>query len=232
MVTWMVTDLPQFRDRARVFRDRAEAGRVLAGMLSEYRSTGAVVLAVPAGGVPVAAEIARALGLPLEVAVVSKITFPWNTEAGYGAVAWDGTALLNEEVLPHAGLSEVQVQEGLAHTAEKVARRVKVFRGDRPFPDLAPQPVILVDDGLASGFTMRVTVQAARHAGARTVVLAVPTAHVEAVRKLSGMVEAVYCPNIRRSRPFAVAEAYQNWYDVGEEEAKGAISAVTHGTEP
>ncbi|MEN6305676.1 MAG: phosphoribosyltransferase family protein, partial [Armatimonadia bacterium] len=95
----MLHDSPQYRNRLHALADRAEAGRLLAEMLERYRSTEALVLAIPAGGVPVAYEIARTLGLPLDVAVVSKITLPWSTEAGYGAVAWDGTVKLNQQWL-------------------------------------------------------------------------------------------------------------------------------------
>ena len=221
----MVIELPELRNRVHVFRDRTEAGEVLARMLEGYRGSEALVLAVPAGGVPVAAAIARELGLALDVAVVSKITLPWNTEAGYGAVAFDGTVRLNESLLPELGLSEEEVAEGIERTKQKVERRVKALRGERPVPDLTHRTAILVDDGLASGFTMRVAVEALRNAGAREVVVAVPTAHAEAVRRLAGAVEVLYCPNIRGGGRFAVAEAYERWSDVEEEEVERILEA-------
>jgi len=221
----MVIELPELRNRVHVFRDRTEAGEVLARMLEGYRGSEALVLAVPAGGVPVAAAIARELGLALDVAVVSKITLPWNTEAGYGAVAFDGTVRLNEALLPELGLSEEDVAEGIERTKRKVERRAKTLRGDRPLPDLTHRTAILVDDGLASGFTMRVAVEALRNAGAREVVVAVPTAHAEAVRRLAGAVEVLYCPNIRGGGRFAVAEAYERWSDVEEEEVERILEA-------
>lgn len=145
-------------------------------MLDVYRRTDAIVLAVPAGGVPVTGVIARRLAISLEVAVVSKISLPWNTEAGYGAVAFDGTMRLNEDLVAHLGLTEEQIQEGVNQTTQKVIRRIKRFRGDRPFPDLTQRPAILVDDGLASGFTMLVAIEALRKTGTGAICVAVPTA--------------------------------------------------------
>ena len=125
-----IFDLPKLRNRVRVFRDRASAGKVLAGMLEEYRDSHAMVMGIPAGGIAVAVEIARELDLPLDIAVVSKITLPWNSEAGYGAVAFDGTVMLNEELLSRLNLSNREIQAGIKKTEQKVARRVAMFRED------------------------------------------------------------------------------------------------------
>lgn len=219
-----VFDLPHLRDRSRVFCDRAHAGRVLAGMLEDYRGGQALVLAVPAGGVPVAAVVAKELDLPLDVAVVSKITLPWNSEAGYGAVAFDGTVRLNEALVRQVRLDDQDVERGIAATREKVARRVKTLRGDRPLPDLVDRTIILIDDGLASGFTLRVAVEALRKADARRIVLAVPTAHRESVERLRQQVEALYCPNIRGGWRYAVADAYERWSDVDMGEVKEILA--------
>jgi putative phosphoribosyl transferase len=214
-----IIDLPELRDRTRVFRDRQHAGEVLAEMLSSYGKTDAMVLAIPAGGVPVAAAIAKQLRIPLDVAVVSKITLPWNTEAGYGAVAFDKTMRLNEDLVAHLGLTKEKIQEGIEQTTQKVLRRAKRFRGDQPFPDLTKRLAILVDDGLASGFTMLVAVEALRKAGARHLSVAVPTGHASALPRMAEEVEAFYCANIRTGFSFAVADAYEAWTDVAEEDA-------------
>jgi len=214
-----IIEHPELRDRARVFRDRRHAGEVLAEMLTAYRKADAMVLAIPAGGVPVAAAIAVQLHLPLDVAVVSKITLPWNTEAGYGAVAFDGTMRLNEDLVAHLALTEEQVQEGIGQTTQKVLRRVKRFRGDLPFPDLTKRRAILVDDGLASGFTMLVAIEALRKAGAQHICVAIPTGHASSLPRMAQEVEAFYCANIRTGFSFAVADAYEAWTDVAEEEA-------------
>jgi predicted phosphoribosyltransferase len=214
-----IIELPELRDHTRVFRDRQHAGEVLAEMLSSYSKTDAIVLAIQAGGVPVAAAIAEKLRIPFDVAVVSKITLPWNTEAGYGAVAFDGTMRLNEDLVAHLGLTKEQIKEGIAQTTQKVLRRVERFRGDRPFPDLTKRRVILVDDGLASGFTMLVAVEAMRKAGAQHICVAVPTGHSSSLPRMASEVEAIYCANIRSGFSFAVADAYVEWTDVTEEEA-------------
>jgi predicted phosphoribosyltransferase len=214
-----IFDLPKLRNRIRVFRDRASAGKVLAGMLEEFRSSHAMVMGIPAGGIAVAVEIARELHLPLEIAVVSKITLPWNSEAGYGAVAFDGTVILNEEFLSRLNLSDQEIQTGIKKTEQKVSRRVTMFRGNRPFPDFK-RPIILVDDGLASGFTLRVAIKALHRNGVTNLILAVPTAHSESVQMILEEVEAIYCPNLRSGLSFAVADAYERWSDLDEEEVK------------
>ncbi len=207
-----------------MFRDRVEAGELLATMLQDYRGTDALVLGIPAGGVPVAAAIAAQLALALDVAVVSKATLPWNTEAGYGAVAFDGTVRLNKVLLSELRLTDADIEHGIAETREKVARRVKALRGDRLPWDLKGRSSILVDDGLASGFTMRVAVEALRNCGAGRVIVAVPTAHRQAVRNLGGAIEEIHCANIRSGGIFAVADAYQHWYDVGLEEVRQLLA--------
>jgi predicted phosphoribosyltransferase len=214
-----IVEIPDLRDQVRIFRNRDQAGRVVAEMLEGYRETDTTILAVPSGGVPVAVAVAEQLNLPLEVTVVSKITLPWNTEAGYGAVAFDGTVRINEELLPHLRLTEQQMAEGLEKTREKVQRRVKKFRGDLPWPDLSRRTAVLIDDGLASGFTLLVAVDAVRRFKPREIIIAVPTGSADRLRKVAREVDALYCANIRGGWGFAVAEAYRRWFDLEEEEA-------------
>ena len=126
-------------------------------------------------------------------------------------------------MLTHIRLGEDQVQEGQANTLKKVNRRVKRLRGDRPFPELTERAVLLVDDGLASGFTLLVAAEAVKKAGAASITVAVPTGHLESIQKIVGQVDAVYCPNIRSGMRFAVADAYEYWSDVAEEELPGLI---------
>ncbi len=223
-----IIERPELRDHVRVFRNRQHAGEALAEMLSSYSKTDAIVLAIPAGGVPVATAIAARLQIPLDVAVVSKITLPWNTEAGYGAVAFDGTMRLNEDLVAHLELTKGQIQEGTEQTTQKVLRRVKRFRGDRPFPDLTKRRAILVDDGLASGFTMLVAIEALRKAGAQHICVAVPTGHGSSLPRMASEVEAFYCANIRGGSSFAVADAYEAWSDVAEEEAIALYKRLAH----
>jgi putative phosphoribosyl transferase len=221
-----IHDLPDLREQVGVFEDRADAGAVLANMLQPLRGADALVLAIPSGGVPVAAVVAESLDLPLDVAVVSKITFPWNPEAGYGAVAFDGTVRLHEGMIFNMGLVEPDISQGKQQTLDKVQRRLEALRGERPFPPLTGRTVILVDDGLASGMTMETAVEALRKAGVQGIVLAVPTGHEAAVQRLADKVDDVYCPNIRGGWGFAVADAYRHWTDVRENEALEILSHV------
>lgn len=218
-----VFDLPELRNCTGIFRDRSNAGLKLSEMLVDFDGSDAVVFGIPAGGVPVAAPLAQQLNLTLDVVVVSKITLPWNTEVGYGAVAFDGTVKINPVLKAQMGLTQEEIEKDIAQTTKKVQRRFKQFRGDKPFPDLEKRPAILVDDGIASGFTMLVAVEAVKSKGAKEVIIAVPTAHLQALEKVSPMVERIYCANIRGGPAFAVADAYQTWYDVEEEEVIGIL---------
>jgi len=213
-----VFELPELHNATRVFRDRADAGLHLAGMLEGFRGSGALVLGIPAGGVPVAAEVARRLALPLDVLVVSKVLLPWTTEAGYGAVAFDGSVWLNQDSIDYYGLDEATVEAGIQAAKTKVQRRLRRFRGDRPFTAVRDRPVILVDDGLAAGSTLRAAIAAVKRAGAGRITVAIPTGHARAVEDIGGLVDRLYCANIRGGLRFAVADAYEQWRDVGEDE--------------
>lgn len=213
-----VVEIPELRNLTNIFNSREHAGIILADMMVDYKGTDSIVFGIPAGGVPVAAPMASILNLILDVAVVSKITLPWNTEAGYGAVAFDGTVKLNQGVLQQIGLTDDQINRGIEKASIKVNRRFKEFRGVKPFPDLKKHTAILVDDGIASGFTMMVAVEALQKTGADKVVVAVPTAHLQSLERVAPEVDKIFCANIRDGWGFAVADAYQNWYDVNEEE--------------
>ena len=219
-----IHELPDLRDTAHVFRDRSDAGRALARMLEPYRDRDALVLAIPAGGVPVAAEIARSLAAALDVAVVSKILLPWTTESGFGAVAFDGSVWIDEESVRYFDLKPRDVERSLAQAKEKVARRVERLRRGRPPPEVKSRPVILVDDGIAAGSTMRTAIAALRRAGASEIVVAVPTGHRRAVAEIAKLADAVYCANVRGMTRFAVADAYEEWRDVAESEAAALLS--------
>ena len=217
-------DLPSLRQKVGVFRDRKHAGQVLAEMLHEWKGSKAAVFAVPSGGVPVAVEVAGALGLSLDVGVVSKILLPWNTEAGFGAVGFDGTVWINKEYADYYGLDQPTIAKQTQAALEKVQRRVKLFRAGRPWPELKKQPVILVDDGIAAGSTLRVAVTALRNTGAEVIIVAVPTAHLESLVLVKEWVDALYCANIRSGLQFAVADAYQHWDDVDEADVRRMLT--------
>jgi predicted phosphoribosyltransferase len=213
-----VFDLQGLREKSRIFSDRLHAGEVLARMLLPYKTADGLLLGIPAGGVPVASVVREKLALEMDVAVVSKITLPWNTEAGYGAVSFNGTVRLNRTVLARIGLDESEIQQGTEKTLLKVKRRITLLRGERPFPAVKDRHVILVDDGLASGFTMLVAAESLKKEGAGRIAVAVPTGHLDAVEKIAGQVDEVFCANVRGGMTFAVADAYEHWSDVAEEE--------------
>src|SRR5829696_8293678 len=145
------------------FRDRHDAGRQLARELMEYaHRPDVIVLALPRGGVPVAYEVARALGAPLDVFVVRKLGLPWHEELAIGAIASGGVRVLDRDLIRLARVSEADVERVTAAEQAELARRERQYRGARPFPDLHEKTVILVDDGLATGSTMRAAVQALR----------------------------------------------------------------------
>lgn len=214
-----IHDLPQLRDHLRVFRDRPEAGSILATMLEDFRGSNALILAIPAGGVPVAATLSEELDLPMDVCVVSKILLPWTTEAGFGAVAFDGSVWLNREYVDFYNLTPAQIATATEEARQKVERRVRRFRGDRPWPTLKGRPVIVVDDGLASGATLQAGLAALRRTGADHLIIAVPTSHRHSAEILAAKADELYCANLRSAPRFAVADAYQHWSDVSEDEA-------------
>jgi predicted phosphoribosyltransferase len=219
-----IIEKPEFRDRFYSFSDRTDAGRILAELLTSFHGSDAMILAIPAGGVEVAVAVAKELDLHLDVAVVNKITPPWSTEVGYGAVAWDGTVLLNEALLPAMRLSDGEIREGIQHTRQKVQRRVSLLREDSLMPDLTDRTVILIDDGLASGYTMRAAVEAVKKVKPAELIVAVPTAPLRVARELAGVVDRLYCVNLRTAWDFAVADAYEHWSDVPEEQVIRTLS--------
>jgi predicted phosphoribosyltransferase len=175
--------------------------------------------------VPVAATVAAALGLELDVAVVSKVLLPWTTEAGYGAVAFDGSIWIDRRAAARFALTDTQVLEGTDLARAKVARRVAMLRGGRLL-DVDGRTVILVDDGVAAGSTLRAAIAALRGQGVGCLVVAVPTGHGRSLSDLAPEVDALYCANVRHGLSFAVADAYEAWRDVAEEEVVEALRAA------
>jgi putative phosphoribosyl transferase len=206
------------RNKTFVFQDREDAGRKLSVFLSDYKDAKSIVLAIPAGGVAVAKEIKDALSLSLDLLIVRKIQIPWNPEAGFGAVNLDGYVIFNEDLLRHLGLTERVITSQLEKTREILKKRNLLFRGGEDFPSLKDKSVILVDDGLASGYTMLAAVEYAKKRNPSRIVIAVPTGSHKTVKKISSLVDVLCCLNIRENYPYAVAEAYRNWYDVSDEE--------------
>ncbi|MCW4027126.1 MAG: phosphoribosyltransferase family protein [Candidatus Bathyarchaeota archaeon] len=218
-MTAKITEEPKCRERTFVFKDRLHAGRILAEKLREYAGNRrAMVLAVPAGGVPVGYVVAGELAVAMDVVVVRKVQIPWNPEAGFGAVTWDGEIVLNEGLVSDLGLTEKMIEESMLKTRRIIQERIRKFRGDRSMPDLGGKIVFLVDDGLASGFTMLAAARSVRKREPAKVVIAVPTASLRALQLLESEADEIISLNIRSGPIFAVADAYENWYDLSDEE--------------
>lgn len=207
-----------------VFNNREQAGKVLAKMLESYQGSEAIVLGIPAGGMPVAAVLATELALELNFIVVKKVSPPDNTEFGYGAIAADGTVLINEALPARLGLDEVAVQQGVAIARHKVEQRERRFRRYLAAIALAGRDVILVDDGLATGITYRTAISALRKQGAKSIIGAVPTAHQESLTQVAQQLDRIYCANVRAGFRYAVADAYRHWHDVTDEEVIGLLT--------
>jgi len=219
-----VVDEPAYRNRRYVFRGRLHAGELLASKLRGHvTGENVVLLAIPAGGVPVGCAIAERLSFPLDVAIVRKLQIPWNPEAGFGALAWDGTAVLNEPLVAQLGLGTELIRRCVSQTKKVVHDRVRRFRDDRPFPTLEGKTAVLIDDGLASGFTMLVAVESVRKRNPEKVVVAVPTASASAVGLVAPRVDVLICLNIRGGPVFAVADAYQEWHDLSDGEVMESL---------
>jgi putative phosphoribosyl transferase len=176
------------------FRDRQDAGEVLATKLGAYANRDdVIVLALPRGGVPVAFEVARALGAPLDVFTVRKLGVPGHEEWGFGAIATGGVRVLDHDLVGRLGLPADLIDQITARERQELERREHVYRGDRPVPLLTGKTVIVVDDGLATGSTMRAAVQALRALGPAHIVVAVPTGARETCEALRPLVDVLVC---------------------------------------
>jgi len=223
-----VIDEPAYRDKKFVFKDRLQAAEILAEKLRRCIdfNVGAQLLAVPSGGVPIGYVIAKRLNVAFDVIVVRKIQIPWNKEAGFGAVTWDGEVMLNERLVRSLGLGAETVERSILQARDSVRERVRKFRGDEPFPELKGLIVVLVDDGLASGFTMLAAVNCVRRRSPKGILVAVPTASSTAVELLEDKVDKLVCLNVRRGPIFAVADAYLNWHDLSDEEVMAYLAEI------
>lgn len=207
------------------YDDRGEAGRVLGdAVAAEVRAQGdLLVLGLPRGGVPVAAEVAQRLGAPLDVLVVRKLGVPGHEELAMGAIASGGAEFVDLSLVERLGVSAEAVARVMQREHAELARREAAYRGDRPPLDLRGRTVVLVDDGLATGSSMRAAVQAVRAAGATVVVVAVPVAPPEAIAKLSGVADAVICPLVP-SWFHAVGSWYLDFEQTGDAEVEDLLA--------
>lgn len=210
-----------------VFQDRRDAGRQLAKALKDYEGDPSVlVLALPRGGVPVAYEVARALHAPLDIYVVRKLGAPGHRELAMGAIAIGGVRVLNADVIEALGISPTVVDFVAARELVELERQQRTYRGDAPFPDLGGRTVIVVDDGLATGSTMRAAVRALRHSKPKQIVIAVPVGAQDTVKNLREEAEVV-CLN-EPPDFHAVSLWYEDFSQTSDEEVRSLLE--THST--
>jgi len=202
--------------------------KALSDQLSE-NSAQFFCFAIPNGGVPVTEGFCSKLNINYDIFIVRKIKIPYNTEAGFGSVTTDGTILINEQLLSRLNLSEQAVKASIELTKKEIQDRLKFYNKD---PNLEKfyenhiqnKQIFIIDDGLASGFTMLAAINMIRRYKPKKVFIAVPTAPLRTVISVKKEVDEVFCPNIRDVMRFAVANAYKNWYDVPESEVLEIIN--------
>ena len=219
-------------DDYEAFTDRRHAGRVLASRLTKYAGRDdVIVLALPRGGVPVAYEVASALGAPMDVFLVRKLGTPGHRELAMGAIASGGVRVLNEDVVHWYGISASAIERIAREEEEELARRERAYRDDRPPSDFTNKAVILIDDGLATGSTMRAAAQAVRARRPARVVIAVPVGAPQTCAELAAVADEVIC--VRMPEPFsAVGQWYLNFNQTDDDEVRDLLqkSSVTPQT--
>ncbi|HVD43316.1 MAG TPA: phosphoribosyltransferase [Gaiellaceae bacterium] len=214
-----MSDVVDQTERMR-FRNRTEAGRALARVLSRYAGRDdVVVLALPRGGVPVAYEVAKELGAPLDVFLVRKLGVPGHEELAMGAIASGGVLVLDDGVVRWLGISEDQIQKTLARELDELRRREAAYREGRPLPDLKGKTVILVDDGLATGASMQAAARAVRRHDPARIVVAVPVASRATCDQFREEVDEVVCA-VTPAPFYAVGNWYEDFSQTSDEEVR------------
>jgi putative phosphoribosyl transferase len=204
------------------FRDRADAGRRLAERLTRFGAEQPVVVGLPRGGVPVAAQIARRLGAPLDIVLVRKVGAPHRSELAVGAVGEDGVTVRNLAVLRELGLSWEDLDRRVARERAEVVRRARTLRPDRSRVDLAGRTVIIVDDGIATGSTVVAAMRVARGMGATRIVLAVPVAPADTLNRMAELADDVVCLHAPE-RFSAVGQWFEDFRQVSDREVTGTL---------
>ncbi len=199
------------------FEDREEAGRLIGGMLEKYGGEDVILLGLPRGGVPVAYAAAKVIDAPMDIFQVRKLGTPGHEELAMGAIASGGVKVLNDEVLRSINVSDEEIESVARKEQEELERRDQKYRGDRPMPRIEGRTVILVDDGLATGSSMRAVVKAIKTLNPAKIVVAVPVAAPEVCEQFTQIVDEVIC--VRTPTPFqAVGLWYENFGQTTDEE--------------
>lgn len=206
-----------------LFANRAEAGNALATWIDPHPDFSAVVFVLPRGGVPVGRPLADALGCDLLPALVRKLPIPSDPEMGFGAVAVDGAVRLNRDVVEAFGIPDRTVNEIVEQVRAEVERRSTVYPGGWPLPTLAGRHLWLVDDGLATGFSMLAAADMLRARRPASLRIAVPCSPSESIAKVSAAADALWCLAVQDAHPFAVASFYRDFRDLDDTEVREAL---------
>lgn len=207
-----------------IFRDRTGAGEQLAAELMKYRDENPIVFGIPNGGIIVGCPISKALGCALEVATVHKLPIPWDPEAGFGAVAADGSKVLNSRLVLLLDLSDADVSKIASEVKAEVNRRSRQYRGNKPPVDIKDKTVIIVDDGLASGYTMLAAIESIKKIGGfRRLIAAVPVASAAALKLVRAKADSVVCIKESDERVFAVASFYMYFTELRDEDVVACL---------
>ena len=204
------------------FVDRVDAGKRLASALKNFSAEKGIVLAIPRGGVVVGYVIAKTLNLPLDVIIPRKIGAPDNPELAIGAVAEDGTAILDQNLIKYLGVSREYVVEETERQKQEIRRRLKLYRQDTSYPDLKGLDVIVVDDGIATGSTMKAALASVKNRGAASITVAVPVgppSTIEELEKMADRVVCIYTPEFFQ----AIGEFYRDFNQTSDEEVIGLL---------
>jgi predicted phosphoribosyltransferase len=212
-----LTENIKYRNKTHLFNDRVHAGNLLGDIIKKRRQK-YILFAIPSGGIPVCYAISKKLEIDFGILIARKLQIPRNTEAGFGAISWDGEVVFNERLLYELDLSKDSIDKIIQETQISINHRIKKFRGNKPFPNIKGKKVVLVDDGLASGYTMLSVVKSLRKRNVEEILIAVPTASASSIELLSQHVEEIICLNLRLGPFFAVADAYRIWHDLADEE--------------
>jgi putative phosphoribosyl transferase len=200
-----------------MFKDRKEAGRLLAKALSEYKDKNPVILAIPRGGVVVAYEVAKALNAPLDLIIPRKISAPDQPELAIGAVTEDGTTILNQDILQYLRVPDDYIKAEVKRQEEEIKRRIQKYLGDKPRVPIKGKIVILIDDGVATGATIRAAIASIRKRKPALIVLAIPVGPIDTIEELRKDADRVIC--LMTPEPFfAIGQFYENFEQTSDEE--------------
>jgi putative phosphoribosyl transferase len=211
-----------------VFRDRPEAGRELARVIRRPNGQSCLVLAMPRGGIPVGEAVAEALAAPLEPVFARKLPVPWSPEMGFGAVAMDGTISLNERFVAGLRLDRIEIDAIARKVAAEVQRRAKEYSGGEHPPDVRDRYVYMVDDGLATGYSMIAAAQMTRKQQPARLILCVPVSPVSSIFTVQPHYDEIHCLVAQEHGSFAVASFYEDFHELTDDEVLAILARARH----